>query len=151
MPEEPERREKPRPNRSGKQMRSSLERGGGGKGYPTRNRAGDAPAAHRTLITRVSGNNYEWESDRGAFKNRRKSNWRGRKRCLQYGTKTKRLAKRPRTLCHRKAGTDGNTTSSWMNDWRANTLGSTRRANTWGKWECSKVDGHLLRGKHRLF
>ena len=27
------------------------------------------------------------------------------------------------------AGTDGNTTSSWMNDWRANTLGSTRRAN----------------------
>ena len=103
--------------------------GGGGKGYPTRNRAGDAPAAHRTLITRVSGNNYEWESDRGAFKNRRKSNWRGRKRCLQYGTKTKRLAKRPRTLCHRKAGTDGNTTSSWMNDWRANTLGSTRRAN----------------------
>ena len=28
-----------------------------------------------------------------------------------------------------KAGTDGNTTSSWMNDWRANTLGSTRRAN----------------------
>ena len=103
--------------------------GGGGEGYPTRNRAGDAQAAHRTLITWVSRNNYEWESDRGAFKNRRKCNWRGRKRRLQFGTKTKRLTKRPGTPCHRKAGTDGNATSSWMSDWRANTLGSTRRAN----------------------
>ena len=30
--------------------------GGGGEGYPTRNRAGDAPAAHRTLITETTTN-----------------------------------------------------------------------------------------------
>ena len=107
------------------------ERGGVGGGRVTqRGTEPETPQLHiEPWLLESAETTTKWESDRGAFKNQRKSNWRGRKRCLQYGTKTKRLAKRPRTLCHRKAGTDGNTTSSWMNDWRANTLGSTRRAN----------------------
>ena len=111
---------------SGRHLRSELGSGGRER-LPFEKTSWRRPSCIQNLRLLESAEPLDLETDRGE-KNRRKCNCRGRMKCLQLVTRSTKLVKWPRTLCHMRGGTDGIAVSSWKSDCRATTLCTTGRA-----------------------